>query len=69
VLLLLVVWHLPGGAPIDGVRACDTDGLQDALEVVAAAVGGGDEAAGVSVTRVDEARRAPVLVRQLIMAS
>jgi hypothetical protein len=66
VLLLLVVWHLPGGAPIDGVRACDTDGLQDALEVVAAAVGGGDEAAGV--TRVDEARRAPVLVQQLVMA-
>jgi hypothetical protein len=66
VLRFLMVEHLAGGAPVDSVGARDIDGLQDALDAMASAVGRGDEAS--SVARLDEAIRALVLVRELVMA-
>jgi hypothetical protein len=66
VIRFLVEEHFPGAASVDGVRAGDTDGSQDALDAMAAAVGRGDEAAGVAGT--DEAGRALGLIRQIVTA-
>ena len=63
-LLLLMVEHLPTG---DGVRASyTTDRLHDVLNGGATAVHRGNEAAGEG--RFEEARRALVLVLELVVA-
>jgi hypothetical protein len=66
VFLLLMVEHLSGSAPVDGVRAGNTHGSQDALNPMAAAVACGEGVAGVA--RIDEARCALVLVREHVVA-